>query len=282
MAEDDKNSLLSITSSAESPLTAVRVVAHEAISELFRFEIEVVASGTINATAMLNKPACLSVNHGGKSARYFHGIASEFGLLEQSGTVDKAYRMILVPQLAQAAIQSDCRMFFNKTAEDILKIIFSDAGVTRTAFRLYSLPAQRKATAQFNETSLHFATRLMEEEGWYYFFEHESDSHTLVVTNDNNGFYAIPGATLRLGPGTTADMVTEFRKPESFARARSPSRTTTSTRPTRISRRNRAPSSSMAASRLVRCSTGPRSPATPAWRRIARAGAWKRPRRRSP
>ena len=56
-----------------------------------------------------------------------------------------------------------------------------------------------KATAQFNETSLHFATRLMEEEGWYYFFEHTSDSHTLVVTNDNNGFYTIPGATLRLG-----------------------------------------------------------------------------------
>ena len=52
--------------------------------------------------------------------------------------VDKLYRMILVPQLAQAGIRSDCRLFFNKTAEDILKIIFNDAGVTKTAFRLYS------------------------------------------------------------------------------------------------------------------------------------------------
>ena len=43
-----------------------------------------------------------------------------------------------MPQLAQADIRSDCRMFFNKTAEDILKIIFDDAGVTKTAFRLYS------------------------------------------------------------------------------------------------------------------------------------------------
>ena len=43
MAEDDKKSLLSITSTAESPLTAVKVVAYEAISELFRFEIDVVA-----------------------------------------------------------------------------------------------------------------------------------------------------------------------------------------------------------------------------------------------
>ena len=98
-----------------------------------------------------------------------------------------------------------------------LKNLFQEAGVTKTAFRLYSAPTQRKATAQFNETALHFATRLMEEEGWYYFFEHTEDSHTLVVTNDNNGFYTIPNATLRLGVGTTADMLVEYRKPEQFA-----------------------------------------------------------------
>ncbi len=43
MAEDDKKSLLSITSTAESPLTAVRIVAQETISQLFQFEIDVVA-----------------------------------------------------------------------------------------------------------------------------------------------------------------------------------------------------------------------------------------------
>lgn len=217
MAEDDKKSLLSITSTAESPLTAIRLVAQETISELFKFEVDVVAGGKINTTNMLNKPACVSVNHGGKSTRYFHGIVQEFGVLEQSGVIDKLYRMVLVPQLAHAAIRSDCRMFFNKTAEDILKILFNDVGVTKTAFRLYSAPTQRKATAQYNETSLHFATRLMEEEGWYYYFEHAEDSHTLVVTNDNNGFHTIPGASLRLGVGTTADMLVEYRKPEMFA-----------------------------------------------------------------
>jgi type VI secretion system secreted protein VgrG len=165
---------------------------------------------------MLNKPACLSVNHGDKETRYFHGIVAEFGPIEQSGTIDTLYRMILVPQLAQAGIRSDCRLFFNKTAEDILKVIFNDAGVTKTAFRVYSAPKQRKATAQFNETSLHFATRLMEEEGWFYFFEHASDGHTLVVTNDNNGFTNIPGASVHFGPGTTAAELTEFRKTESI------------------------------------------------------------------
>ncbi len=212
----EKKGLLDLTSTAEHELSPVRLVAHETISELFHFQIEAVATGTIDARGMLNKPACLSVNHGDKETRYFHGIVAEFGPIEQSGTVDTLYRMILVPQLAQAGIRSDCRLFFNKTAEDILKIIFSDAGVTKTAFRLYSAPKQRKATAQFNETSLHFATRLMEEEGWFYFFEHASDGHTLVITNDNNGFTNIPGAAVRLGPGTTADQLTEFRKTEAI------------------------------------------------------------------
>jgi type VI secretion system secreted protein VgrG len=213
----DKKSLLALTSTAEHELDAIRVVAHETISELFRFDIEAVSTGTIDARAMLNKPACLAVNHGEKATRYFHGIVAEFGPIETSGVVDTLYRMVLVPQLAQANIRSDCRLFFNKTAEDILKTIFNDSGVTKTAFRLYSQPTPRKATAQYNETSLHFVTRLMEEEGWFYFFEHDADGHTLVVTNDNNGFTTIAGAAVHFGPGTTAAELTEFRKTEAFA-----------------------------------------------------------------
>lgn len=212
----DKKSLLSLTSSAEHELTPVRLKAHETISDLFRFEVEAVATGAIDARGMLNKPACVAVNHGDRTTRYFHGIVSEFGPVEQSGVVDTLYRMVLVPQLAQTSIRSDCRLFFNKTAKDILKTIFDDAGVTRTSFRLYAQPAPRTATAQYNETSLHFITRLMEEEGWFYFFEHASDGHTLVITNDNNGFSTISEATVHLGVGDTADQLTEFRKLEAF------------------------------------------------------------------
>ena len=103
----EKKGLLDLTSTAEHELAPVRLVAHETISELFHFQIEAVATGTIDARAMLNKPACLSVNHGDKETRYFHGIVAEFGPIEQSGTVDTLYRMILVPQLAQAGIRSD-------------------------------------------------------------------------------------------------------------------------------------------------------------------------------
>ena len=208
---DNKAALLSMTSPAGTSLVPIRLVADEAISALFRFEVEAVSPDTIDPLSMLNKPASLAVNHASTSTRHFHGIIAQFGPIGRSGTVDTLYRMVLVPQLAQADLQLDCRMFFKKTAEDIVKTILTDANVTDTAFRLYSQPTERDATAQYNETSLHFATRLMEEEGWYYFFEHTEAKHTLVVTNGNDGFTTIADATLQFGDGTTADMLTAFR-----------------------------------------------------------------------
>lgn len=215
----DKKPLLTLAGAgtAEAALQPFRLVAHEKICDLFRFEIDVMASDEIDPAAMLNKAACLAVNHGDRPTRYFHGIVSRFSVIERHALRDRYYRMVLVPQLAHAGIQRDCRLFFNKTAEDIVKTILEEVGVTRTAFRLYTSPAQRKVTTQYNETALDFVTRLMEEEGWYYFFEHAADGHTLVVTNDNNGFATITDATVRLGPGSTADMLIEHRKAEEFA-----------------------------------------------------------------
>ncbi len=211
----DQRALLSLTSPAAIELVPIRLVAQETISQLFRFEVDAVATGTIDPQSMLNKPACVSINHGEEETRYFHGVVSEFGAVGHS-PLETRYRMVLVPQLAQADLRIDCRLFFKKTAEDIIKTIFNDAGVTKTAFRLYSQPAQRKATTQYNETQLHFVTRLMEEEGWFYFFEHDSDGHTLVVTNDNNGFTNIPAAVVRTGVETVAEILTELRQPDAL------------------------------------------------------------------
>lgn len=215
MANDTKT-LLSLTGSAVKDLVPIRLSATETISTLFRFEVDAVAPGVIDPVSVLNQPACVHVNHGTTPTRYFHGIVAEFGPTGVAAPEGRHYRLVLVPQLAAADLQIDCRLFFKKTAQDILNALFNDAGVTDLAFRLYGQPAQREATAQYNETSLHFATRLMEEEGWYYFFEHTQDKHTLIVTSGNNGFQAIKGATLRLGPGTTSDMLTSWQAPSAL------------------------------------------------------------------
>ncbi len=210
----EKRSLLSLTSPASGQLTPIRLDAHEQISELFRFEIEAISQDDIDALSMLNKPACVSINHNEQPTRYFHGIVTEFGRAGHTDLEETRYRMVLRPQLVQADLRIDCRMFFKKTAEDIIKTILGEAGVTKLSFRLYAAPPERPATAQYNETSLHFITRLMEEEGWFYFFEHASDGHTLVITSDNKGFTNLPNALLRTGMQTDAEVLTDLHEPQ--------------------------------------------------------------------
>ena len=212
----DTKTLLWLTGPAASGLVPVRLVATETISALFRFEVEAVGPDAVDPVSVLNQPVCVHLTHGNTPTRYFHGIVAEFGPTGEGAPEGRYYRFVLVPQLAETDLEADCRLFFKKTAEDILKILFSEAGVTAVTFRLYSQPPQRDATAQYNETTLHFATRLMEEEGWFYFFEHAQDKHTLVVTSGNNGFQVISGATLRFGPGTTSDMLTNWQVPSAL------------------------------------------------------------------
>ena len=210
-------SMLSLTSPAgPDALVVIRLDAVETISALFRFEVTAVGADGIDPVSMLNQGACVELAVAGTATRYFHGIIEAFGAVDKAGPTDSEYRLTLVPRLVATALQEDCRMFFNVTAKDILQTIFGDASVSPVTFRLYGTPAQRKATAQYNETSLHFVTRLMEEEGWYYFFEHTADNHTLIIADRNAAFQAIPGADLGFGPGDTADLLTQWETPQTL------------------------------------------------------------------
>lgn len=215
----EKRALMSLTSPASDELTPVRLEARETISELFRFEIDAVSAEAIDAQSMLNKPACLSVNHAEQATRHFHGIVTEFGPYGHT-PLETRYRLVLRPQLVQAQLRTDCRMFFNKSVEDIVRIVLDEAGVTKVAFRIYSQPKPRKSVAQYNETQLHFITRLMEEEGWYYFFEHSADGHTLVIADDNNGFANVADNELRLGVAIGADVLSDLSRPDALTHGR--------------------------------------------------------------
>jgi type VI secretion system secreted protein VgrG len=210
-------SMLSLTSPAgPDALVVTHLSAVETISALFRFDVTAVGADGIDPLSMLNQSACVTLAVAGTATRYFHGIIQEFGAVGKAGPTDTEYRFALAPRLAATALQEDCRMFFKVTAKDILQSIFTDASVSPVTFRLYGTPAQRKATAQYNETSLDFVTRLMEEEGWYYFFEHKSDSHTLIVADRNSAFQPIENADLRFGPGDTADLLTQWETPQTL------------------------------------------------------------------
>src|SRR5690606_1159574 len=98
------------------------------------------------------------VQRRGYPARYFHGICRRFAAGGEVEGDRRLYTMEFVPSLWFLSETADCRVFQNKTAQQILQVLFSDTGVTPVQFKLYgdALP-QREYTVQFNESDLDFA-----------------------------------------------------------------------------------------------------------------------------
>jgi type VI secretion system secreted protein VgrG len=218
--------LLAMTSPlGDDNLIPIALSAQEAISTPFQFSVHAVSQkGIIDPDELLDKPACVILQDAGSPVRYFHGIvqsvSAEGAVRGDANAADyQLYRLTMVPKLWFLSQTVDCRVYQNKSAADILKAIFTDAGLTD----LSGPPSAtaRIYTVQFNESDLHFAMRLMEEEGWYFFFEHAADKHTLVITDQNSAFTDISGATLYLGGGgDSATLLLDFNKATATARGK--------------------------------------------------------------
>ncbi len=201
--------LLTMTSALGADvMIPIALSAHEAISQPFQFNVEAICQqGTVDPNQLLYQPACVTLQASGSPIRYFHGIVQSVTAgapVRSASTADTytVYNLVLVPKLWFMGQTVDCRVYEIKSAADILNAMFSDIGLTD----LSGPPSatSRPYTVQYNETDLHFATRLMEEEGWFYFFQHTASAHTLVIANSNSSFTAIPNGTLAIG-GSNAD-----------------------------------------------------------------------------
>ena len=108
------------------------------------------------------------------------------------------YRLTVVPKLWLLDRSIDCRIFQQRTAEQILLTLFSEHQVDPVEFRLYGDKPVRPYTTQFNETDLVFAERIMQESGYYYFFEHTASKHKLIVADGNQAFKPQPSPLHRV------------------------------------------------------------------------------------
>ncbi|WP_038825311.1 type VI secretion system tip protein VgrG, partial [Pseudomonas aeruginosa] len=77
---------------------------------------------------------------------------------------------------------SDCRIFQNQKVPDIIKQVFRDLGFSDFEDALSRSYREWEYCVQYRETSFDFVSRLMEQEGIYYWFRHEQKRHILVLS----------------------------------------------------------------------------------------------------
>ena len=113
----------------------------------------------------------------------------------QSGVVGDlfAYHATVRPWLWFLTLRSNCRIFQHKKVPDIIRQVFSDQGFSDYEEALSSSYHPWRNCVQYRESDFNFVSRLMEHEGIYYYFKHENDKHTLVLSDSVSSHQPVAG-----------------------------------------------------------------------------------------
>jgi type VI secretion system secreted protein VgrG len=127
-----------------------------------------------------------------------------------------SYSMTIVPWLVFLKRTQDCRIFQEKTVPEIIQAVFKDFGFTEFKLALSGTYEKREYVVQYRETAFDFVSRLMEDEGIYYFFEYENGKHTMIIADSPSAHETVEGfEKLRYNPeGSHEDLVLDEWKVE--------------------------------------------------------------------
>ncbi|MFV8668207.1 type VI secretion system Vgr family protein [Ralstonia pseudosolanacearum] len=126
----------------------------------------------------------------GSERRYFDGYVASFGRVGNPGAVTR-YEMTVVPWFWFLTRSTDCRIFQNQSAEDILGSIFQELGFSDFEFHLWGSHPTLEYVVMYDESYYNFCARLMEQEGLVWTIRYEQDKHVLVIGDANTMFRQI-------------------------------------------------------------------------------------------
>jgi type VI secretion system secreted protein VgrG len=160
------------------------VTGREALSELFRFDIDIASEELdLKASQLIAQPGTLRILIDGHRDRFVNGFISQFSI-QPSNDCYAHYRVQLVPWLWFLTRTTNCAIFQNKTVEEILEAVFGLYQLHHFRIQLQRRHPTREYCVQYRETAYDFVARLMEEEGIFFYFEHDEDKHTLVISDN--------------------------------------------------------------------------------------------------
>jgi type VI secretion system secreted protein VgrG len=162
-----------------------RLVCEERLSEPFSIVVHVISeNGEVDFLPHLGAGIGVSMMENQAVSRMFHGVLWEARTVGENAQ-GLVYRLLLRPWTALLSLGMNSRIFQNKSVLDIAKDVFTEAGFSRFDFsRLRGGYKPREYCVQFRESDFAFFSRLLEEEGIYYFFQHDEQGHTLVLADD--------------------------------------------------------------------------------------------------
>ena len=173
----------------------VRYRAREAVSQPFEVIIELATGdGGFEVEKCLRKSYLLTVVDALGRERVFHGVCDRAEFIdligEDSGKFRMYHRLTLRPALWALRYIEDCRIWQNKSVIDVFMDVLTSSGIEASKIALSTTKAYepREFCVQYRESRFAFVSRLMEDEGIFYFFRHSPDGHAMVIGDDPSVF----------------------------------------------------------------------------------------------
>ncbi len=197
----DTRLLLISTPLGADALIATRVSVTETLGLPYAIEVDVLGSDAgLQAKDLLTKAITVTLKRsfaGNPVTRHFHGLVAEFHRLGPGAAGRMAYRLVAVPGLWRLGLRSNCRIFQGKTAKDIITAVLAEHGQPAPKWGILPQLQPIDYCTQFNETDLHFVSRLLEEHGMACYFTHTASAHTLHISATAPGFPAFEGGDVK-------------------------------------------------------------------------------------
>ncbi|HWA97942.1 MAG TPA: type VI secretion system tip protein TssI/VgrG [Pirellulales bacterium] len=186
--QENRKLALSIPSLGDDVLLLQSFSGEEHLSRLFEYELVMFSEqDSIAPDDVVGTNVTITVLNLEDEPRYFNGFINSFSYVGRNERLHE-YRARVVPWLWFLTCTTDCRIFQSKSIPDILQQVFKDLGFTDFAVELQGQHQPHDYCVQYNESDFAFVSRLMEEEGIFYFFRHKDGKHTLVVADNVSSY----------------------------------------------------------------------------------------------
>ncbi|WP_428353128.1 type VI secretion system Vgr family protein [Methyloprofundus sp.] len=167
------------------------VTVSEELGRLFIINAEVLSTENISFEDLLGQNVSIRLDLP-EGERFFNGYVSGISQAVDEGHYAR-YNITIHPWLWFLTRTSDCKIFQNKTVPDIIKEVCNELGFTDIEDKLTASYRTWEYCVQYRETDFNFLSRLMEQEGIYYYFTHELGKHTLNLADGYGSHNLISG-----------------------------------------------------------------------------------------
>lgn len=182
-ADDTAKVSVSITTNPPMDLQVVAMTGREQLSGPYELTLSLIGTD-VTATSLLGASLDLEIRARKGPVRVFTGIVAEVSEGEPVKR-NRSFTATVVPEFALLEHTQDSRIFRDISTPDIVAFVASGVGMD---LRLSEPHPPASCVTQYRETDFDFVSRLMEEEGMFYFWSLHDTGPVLVIGDSPAAF----------------------------------------------------------------------------------------------